>query len=63
MRLVDTTHVMDSQNPNDIVSAFPTSGFHVDFVFTHVVHAPEDPILRVLSLSSICFVAKKVEEK
>jgi hypothetical protein len=41
---------MDTQNPNDTVSASPTSGFHVDSVFAHVVRAPEDPILGVLSL-------------
>ena len=46
--------VMDShsQNPNDTVSPSPTSSaFHADSVFAHLVRAPEDPILGVISLS------------
>ncbi|KAE8056592.1 hypothetical protein FH972_013348 [Carpinus fangiana] len=45
--LVDASPAMDSQNPNYTVSASPTSGFHADSVFAHVVRAPEDPILGV----------------
>ena len=55
--------VMDShsQNPNDTVSPSPTSSaFHADSVFAHLVRAPEDPILGVislsLSLSTLCFI-------
>jgi hypothetical protein len=48
--LVDASPAMDSQNPNDTVSASPTSGVQADSVFAHVVRAPEDPILGVLSL-------------
>ncbi|GLU01429.1 hypothetical protein SLE2022_187360 [Rubroshorea leprosula] len=35
---------IDSQS---ILSASPTSGFHGDSVFSHIVRAPEDPILGV----------------
>lgn len=60
--LVDSSPVpvMDShsQNPNDTVSPSPTSSaFHAGSVFAHIVRAPEDPILGVISLSlSVCFI-------
>ena len=52
LRHIDTSIASSSISSMDSqISASPTSGFHGDSVFAHVVRAPEDPILGVLCLS------------
>lgn len=51
-------HLVESSSSAmaDSLSASPTSSLHTDSVFAHVVRAPEDPILGVISLfRSICW--------
>lgn len=45
-------HLVESSSSAmaDSLSASPTSSLHTDSVFAHVVRAPEDPILGVISL-------------